>query len=287
MSSVVNGQNFHHFVAHRTQLDLWVQYSDVPHCGDALPVPTTLAVRWHELSDPKVQHHLKHLLTLGHRVCLDIANGHDMSRIKQFVSLLGSPRQLVVGNIATADAYLRIAELGVGAIRVGIGCGGTCLTTANTGIGYPTLQSVLDCRVHRCSFNPKAHTPNIIADGGVKGPADAMKLFCAGADQVMMGSYFAGIEECPDDYRVGDYQLLRGEASASAKGKDRFVEGGEGRVLITTTLSDKLRHLREGMQSALSYLACNNMQELQDSIFDVQLAEISIAGRQQHKAHAV
>jgi IMP dehydrogenase/GMP reductase len=114
-----------------------------------------------------------------------------------------------------------------------------------------------------------------------------MKLFCAGADQVMMGSYFAGIEECPDDYRVGDYQLLRGEASASAKGKDRFVEGGEGRVLITTTLSDKLRHLREGMQSALSYLACNNMQELQDSIFDVQLAEISIAGRQQHKAHAV
>lgn len=287
MSSIVNRQNFHKFAEHHSILDLWIQYAEVEENADSLPVPTTLAVRWHELTNPKIQQHLKHLISLGHYICLDIANGHDIPRITEFVRLLGSPQSLVVGNIATVDAYIEIAKLGVRAVRVGIGCGGTCLTTVNTGIGCPTFQSVLDMRAACQSFSADKHTPNIIADGGVKGAADAMKLFAAGADQVMMGSYFAGIEECPDDYRVGDYQILFGEASATAKGKPRFVEGGEGQIPITTTLSEKIRALNEGMQSALSYLAFSSMFDLQDSTHLLTMVRVTPTARLQHKAHSL
>jgi IMP dehydrogenase len=161
-------------------------------------------------------------------VAIDIANGHSSlmsSMVNDVNSLTGGTIPIIVGNVATGDGFMYLADLGVAAVRVGIGGGSICKTRIMTGYGLPTLSSVALCSSARA--NHGYDSVGIIADGGIRYPSDLVKSIAAGADSVMCGRVLAGTDESPggivvvNDNRV---KLYRGMASSEAQ-----VARGTGR----------------------------------------------------------
>jgi len=134
-------------------------------------------------------------------ILIDIANGH-MRRITDYVLALkqkyGVSLILMVGNVANPETYKLLSEAGADYVRIGIGNGGGCLTTEQTGIGYPMASLVRECYEIACTLNKPA---KIVADGGFKKYADIIKALALGADAVMVGSIFNKcLESCADTY---------------------------------------------------------------------------------------
>ena len=135
------------------------------------------------------------------RILVDIANGH-MSKLydlcKYFTENMKSTNQLMIGNIANPNTYELFAELGVDYIRVGIGGGSGCLTSANTGVHYPMASLISEC------YNIKkkrGYTTNIVADGGFRNYDDIIKALALGADYVMLcGVLNKTLESCSPVY---------------------------------------------------------------------------------------
>ena len=101
---------------------------------------------------------------------------------------------VVVGNIATAEAAIYLAEAGADAVKVGIGPGSICTTRVVAGVGYPQLSAVM--QVAAALKENNLQIP-VIADGGIRYTGDIVKAIAAGADCVMLGSLLAGIKESP------------------------------------------------------------------------------------------
>jgi IMP dehydrogenase/GMP reductase len=121
-------------------------------------------------------------------ILIDIANGH-MRRLldisKKAKSIYGDSLKLMVGNIATPETYRIFSEVGVDFIRIGIGNGGGCLTTVQTGVGYPMASLIKECYDISCTLDRPA---SIVADGGFRNYSDIIKALGLGADYVMLGS---------------------------------------------------------------------------------------------------
>ena len=167
-------------------------------------------------------------------VVLDSAHGHT----KGVVSLLKQIKQtyphldVVVGNIATAEAAKYLIENGADGIKVGIGPGSICTTRIIAGVGVPQLSAIYDASTEA----KKAGVP-IIADGGLRYSGDIVKALAAGGNCVMVGSMFAGVEESPGDtiiYNGRKFKAYRGMGSIDAMkagSADRyFQKGAEGNI---------------------------------------------------------
>ena len=101
---------------------------------------------------------------------------------------------IVVGNIATAEAAKYLVDAGADAVKVGIGPGSICTTRIIAGVGVPQLTAVFEVS------NALSGTGvPVIADGGIRYTGDVVKALAAGADSVMLGSMFAGVEESPGE----------------------------------------------------------------------------------------
>lgn len=134
---------------------------------------------------------------LPKKVLIDIAQGHmqklfDIS--KRIKEKYGSDIELMVGNIANPDTYRKYCEIGVDYIRVGIGGGSACTTSANVGIHFPMASLVDECAMIKCAFD---NPTKIVADGGFKNFSDIIKALALGADYVMLGGVFnKTLESC-------------------------------------------------------------------------------------------
>lgn len=202
---------------------------------------------------------------------------------------------LIVGNIASPEAALDLAEIGVRAIKVGIGPGSICTTRIVTGVGVPQLTAIM--RVYNVL---KGSGVRIIADGGIRYSGDIVKALAAGADCVMLGSMFAGCEESPGDVidmQGCRYKAYRGMGSIGAMKQgsaDRYfqknnaskfvAEGVEGMVPYKGLLKDLLYQILGGVRSGMGYLGAKDLDTLKKR---ARFCQITQAGRNESHVHSL
>jgi IMP dehydrogenase len=232
-------------------------------------------------------------------IIVDTAHGHSrgvMEMVKR-VKRTYPECELIAGNIGTADAARDLIRLGVDAVKVGIGPGSICTTRIIAGVGVPQVTAIYECaRVASRSRVP------MIADGGIKQTGDIAKAIAAGADSVMIGSLFAGVDESPGQkilFEGRSYKMYRGMGSIEAMKKgssDRYFqdveeglpklvpEGIEGRVPYKGPLADTVFQMVGGLRSAMGYCGCGTIGEMKTK---TQFIRMSEAGLRESHPHDV
>lgn len=204
------------------------------------------------------------LYDAGCRVfCIDVAHG-DSEHVFRLIKMLPFRDDvgLIVGSVATRLGAISLFNLGVDAIRVGVGPGAACTTRTVTGFGVPQLSAIMEVAdaityMRRSQRENEGYCPTIIADGGIKNSGDIVKALAAGADTVMLGSLLAGTDESP---QPGKYW---GAASKKMNGHNA-PEGVEGFVPKTGSLGNTLKELVWGIKSGVSYGGASNLAELRE-----------------------
>ncbi len=192
-------------------------------------------VRWEELknNDYFYSYGLDEIIELFEsgkempkKVLIDVANGHMIKLwevSKRIKEKFGNNIELMVGNIANPATYRKYCEIGVDWIRVGIGGGSACTTSANVSIHYPMASLINECHNISKEFDKPT---KILADGGFRNFSDIIKAIALGANSVMLGGVFnKALESCSDSYlkdSTGVYHLIDKE-----KALMNFNEGGE------------------------------------------------------------
>lgn len=197
----------------------------------------------------------KNLYKEGARIfCIDVAHGYHrrvVETIRNLREKFGDTIELIVGNVATADAVSDLASEGANAIKVGIGPGAACTTREVTGFGVPQISAISSCATAKNYFPDL----KIIADGGIKNSGDIVKALAFGADTVMLGRLLAGVRESP---YPGEYF-----GNASSRIRDyRSPEGISGVVEVAGHLEDVIKNLTWGIKSGLSYAGVKDIDEL-------------------------
>ncbi|MBI4365616.1 MAG: IMP dehydrogenase [Deltaproteobacteria bacterium] len=232
-------------------------------------------------------------------LCIDTAHGHSRGVIETAKQVrkrcAGTP--LVVGNIATREAAEALIRCDVDAIKVGMGPGSICTTRIVAGVGVPQITAIAEC-----SAVARAAKVPVIADGGIKYSGDIVKAIAAGADTVMIGSLFAGIDETPGEvmlYQGRSYKTYRGMGSLAAMqcgSKDRYAqadvaefaklvpEGIEGRVPYRGRLADLVYQLVGGLRSGMGYVGAATVAALQEQ---GRFVRITSAGLRESHVHDV
>ncbi len=232
-------------------------------------------------------------------IVVDTAHGHSegvlstVSEIRRKFQDL----QIVAGNIVTKDAAIALYECGVDAVKVGIGAGSICTTRVVAGVGVPQISAVLEVREAL-----KGHDIPIISDGGVKQTGDVPKAIAAGADTVMIGGMFAGVEETPGEkvlFEGRSFKVYRGMGSIGAMkqgSKDRYFqdaeddikklvpEGVEGRVPYKGPLSDTIYQFVGGLRASMGYCGSKDINELKENS---KFIKITNAGLRESHPHDI
>ena len=231
-------------------------------------------------------------------IVVDTAHGHSenvISTIREIKAMYPNT-QLVGGNIATKEAAEALIDAGVDAVKVGIGPGSICTTRRVTGVGVPQFSAIQNV-AEVC----KARKVRLIADGGIKYSGDVAKAIAAGADSVMIGSLFAGIDESPGEvimYKGRAYKGYRGMGSISAmkrgsasryfQDKDSKLklvpQGVEGRVPFKGPASGVIHQLIGGLQAAMGYTGNRNIEEMKKNC---KFVTITASGLRESHAHDI
>lgn len=232
-------------------------------------------------------------------VIIDTAHGHSqgvIDMLKKVKAQYGDKIDLIVGNIATADAANALIDAGADAVKVGIGPGSICTTRVIAGVGVPQLTAVFD--VARGIKDPDVP---VIADGGVRFTGDIVKAIAVGASTIMVGSMLAGTEESPGEtiiYEGRKFKSYRGMGSveAMAQGsKDRYFqdaeddikklvpEGISGRVPFKGTVQEVMYQVIGGLRAGMGYCGCKDIESLKHA----KLIRITSAGVKESHPHDV
>ena len=230
---------------------------------------------------------------------VDSAHGHSKNVINTIKLLKDNFKDVDVigGNIATAEAAIDLAKVGVDAVKVGMGPGSICTTRIIAGIGVPQISAILEIKNALAGKNI-----NIIADGGIRFSGDIAKAIAAGADSVMLGSLFAGTEEAPGKvelFQGRSFKTYRGMGSIGAMTErddanrylqedvetDKLVpEGIEGRVPYKGLVINVINQLIGGLRQSMGYIGCKNIPDMQNNS---QFIEITNAGMTESHVHDV
>lgn len=231
-------------------------------------------------------------------ITIDTAHGHSKGVIDMLKEVKSQypDLQVVVGNVATAEAAKALAGAGADAVKVGIGPGSICTTRIIAGVGVPQLYAVYECaKALQGTGIP------VIADGGIKQTGDIAKAIAAGASAIMAGSLFAGVEESPGEtiiYEGRKFKSYRGMGSIEAMeqgSKDRYFqdveddikklvpEGIVGRVPFKGTLAEVMYQLVGGLRASMGYCGAATINDLQKARF----VRITAAGIRESHPHDI
>ena len=254
-------------------------------CGAAVGVTPDITDRVDELVKAKVD-----------CVVIDTAHGHSANVLKTFKLIKEKypDLQVIAGNVATKSGTQAMIDMGVDAVKIGIGPGSICTTRVVAGIGVPQITAIMEAY----EAADKAGIP-VIADGGIKYSGDITKAIAAGANVCMMGSMFAGCDESPGEfelYQGRKYKVYRGMGSIAAMengSKDRYFqsnakklvpEGVEGRVAYKGTVEDTVFQLLGGLRSGMGYCGARTIEELKQK---GQFVKISAASLKESHPHDI
>jgi IMP dehydrogenase len=233
-------------------------------------------------------------------IVVDTAHGHSSRVLEQIekVRRASNSTQIIAGNIATTDAAKALIDVGVDAVKVGIGPGSICTTRIVAGVGVPQLTAVMDA-AEACK---KQGIP-VIADGGIKYSGEIAKAIAGGADCVMLGSMFAGTDEAPGEivfYKGRSYKSYRGMGSVgamSAGSADRYFqkngtdpskfvpEGIEGRVPYKGSVTQVIHQMIGGLRASMGYTGSATIAEMQRRGTFVRITNAGLRESHVHDVH--
>ncbi len=231
-------------------------------------------------------------------ISVDTAHGHSKGVIDACKKVKSAYPGLdvIVGNVATAEAAKALVAAGADAVKVGVGPGSICTTRVIAGVGVPQLSAV-----YESAKAIKGTGVPVIADGGIRFSGDVVKALVGGASSVMIGSLLAGTEEAPGEviiYEGRKFKSYRGMGSLEAMedgSKDRYFQDAEddikklvpegivGRVNYKGLVAEVLYQLVGGLRAGMGYCGASNINELQEGKF----VKITSAGVQESHPHDV
>jgi len=229
---------------------------------------------------------------------IDTAHAHSRGVIEMLKKIKAKypEKDIVAGNIGTAEAAIALVKAGADAVKVGIGPGSICTTRVIAGVGIPQLSAI-----YSVAQAIKGSGVPVIGDGGVRYSGDIVKGLAAGASSIMAGGLFAGVEESPGEtilFQGRKFKSYRGMGSVEAMqqgSKDRYFqdmeedikklvpEGIAARVPYKGNLEEVLFQLAGGLRAGMGYCGAKNIETLQKAKF----TRISNAGIQESHPHDV
>ena len=229
-------------------------------------------------------------------VVIDTAHGHSANVTNTLKAVKAAFPQIdvLVGNIATAEAAEFLIKAGADGIKVGIGPGSICPTRIVAGVGVPQLTAIFNAAKVAHEYGVP-----VIADGGLRYSGDVVKALAAGGDCVMMGSMLAGVEESPGEtiiYNGRKFKSYRGMGSIEAMqagSKDRYFqsekcdsskfvpEGIVARVPYKGTLSETIYQLIGGLRSGMGYCGAKDIEALHQAKF-VKITSAAVVENHPH-----
>ena len=231
-------------------------------------------------------------------IVIDTAHGHSKGVIEKtrYAKEKYANIDVIAGNVATAEAASELAYAGADAVKVGVGPGSICTTRVIAGVGMPQLSAIYNI----AKVLSKEDIP-LIADGGIRYSGDIVKALAGGAQSVMAGSLFAGVEESPGStiiYQGRKFKSYRGMGSVEAMSegsRDRYFqeneddisklvpEGISARVPYKGTLNEIVYQLKGGLRAGMGYCGAKDIQELNT----VKFVKITNAGVTENHPHDV
>ena len=227
-------------------------------------------------------------------VCVDTAHGHSRGVLEaiKYIKKEFPDLQVVGGNVATGAGAKALVEAGADGVKVGVGPGSICTTRVVAGVGMPQLSAI-----HKAATAISGSGVPIIGDGGIRYTGDIAKAIVAGADTIMAGGLFAGVEEAPGETIIFEgrkFKIYRGMGSLGAMNqgsKDRYFqdveddikklvpEGIEGRVPFKGTIAEVMVQYIGGLRAGMGYCGAATIRELQQAQF------VRITGSGIHESH--
>ena len=232
-------------------------------------------------------------------IVIDTAHGHTQGVVNTLKEIKKAfpDLEVIVGNIATAEAARYLVDAGADAVKVGIGPGSICTTRVVAGVGFPQFSAVLEV-----AAAIKGSGVPVIADGGVRYTGDIPKAIAAGADTVMLGSLLAGTKESPGEtiiYEGRKFKSYRGMGSVEAMkegSKDRYFqdveddikklvpEGIVGRVPYKGELYESMHQFIGGLRAGMGYCGAKDIASLQNT---GKFVKVTFSGIKESHPHDV
>jgi IMP dehydrogenase len=228
---------------------------------------------------------------------IDTAHGHSKG-VLETVKLLKSKLNIdiIAGNVATGAGTQALIDVGVDAVKVGIGAGSSCTTRMIAGVGVPQLTAVMNA-----FESAQKHDIPVISDGGMRYSGDIAKSFAAGAETAMLGSILAGTNESPGEIILWEgrsFKSFRGMGSIAAMNdgsKDRYFqhntesnklvpEGIEGMVPYKGEVKETIHQLMGGVRSSMGYCGSKSIKEFHKNI---EFIRITGAGMKESHPHDI
>ena len=232
-------------------------------------------------------------------LAVDSSHGHSEGVLKavSYLKKKFDKVPIMAGNVATGEGTRALIDAGADSIKIGVGPGSICTTRVVTGAGVPQVTAIMEAAKEAA----KTKTP-IIADGGVRFSGDIVKALACGAQAIMIGSLFAGVEESPGEtvlYEGRSFKVYRGMGSVGAMkdgSRDRYFqehqeeasklvpEGIEGRVPFKGPLADTVDQLLGGLRSGMGLCGAADLEKLKQ---DAKMVRITSAGMTESHPHSV
>jgi len=228
-------------------------------------------------------------------VVVDTAHGHSLNVMRTVQEIKKRHAiEVIAGNVATAEAARMLVGAGADAVKVGIGPGSICTTRVVTGVGMPQITAIMN------AVQGVAGQVPVIADGGIRLSGDIAKAIASGANAVMLGSLFAGLDESPGElviHRGRRFKTYRGMGSegAMARGSaDRYgqagvsntrkyvPEGVEGRVPYRGPLGEFVYQMVGGLRASMGYCGCRTLPEFQQRSRFVRVTGATVVENHPH-----